>query len=84
MVSEIFKPESGLFSRRRGPRSNTTLTSLNLNGDACFFRMNCGKDKASIISGNQIGEEGTRVLSELLKTNVSLKRLDLSCDKKDV
>lgn len=32
--------------------------------------------------GNYIGEKGVKILSETLKTNTTLKSLDLSCVKK--
>ena len=32
MLSEVLKVDSGIFSRFRGLKSNTTLTSLNLSG----------------------------------------------------
>ena len=32
MISEAFKVDTGMFSRLRGYKPNTTLTSLNLSG----------------------------------------------------
>ena len=39
--------------------------------------------KTNTLIGNHFGVEGTRIVSELLKTNSSLMRLDLSCELKD-
>ena len=38
--------------------------------------------KWKIWTGNLIGESGARMISEALKTNTTLRTLDLTCDEK--
>ena len=38
--------------------------------------------KWKIWTGNNIGESGARMISESLKTNTTLTKLNLSCDEK--
>ncbi len=38
MISDVLKGDSGLMSRLRGYKSNTTLTSLNLSGSKTEVR----------------------------------------------
>lgn len=61
--------------------TNTTLTDLQLIGDN-------RKNKSNILSliayltfctGNSIKDDGAAVLSEVLKTNTTLKKLILTC-----
>ena len=37
-----------------------------------------------IWTGNNIGAEGARMISESLKTNTTLTELDLSCDENEI
>ena len=85
MISDVLKSDSGILSRIRGSKSNTTLTSLNLSGIKTDVkrRLNIIYSRKQIIgTDNQIGEEGTRMMSEALKSNSSLTKLNLDSNEK--
>jgi len=102
--------ESGARMISESLKTNTTLTTLSLNGDEKWSKMkwiiiiikktkewknemkniNDNENteerwqmiKWKIWTGNNIGESGTRMISESLKTNTTLTVLNLSCDEK--
>ena len=82
MISEVWKP-----SRFRG-KPNSSLTDLNLSRKKTeneVRKLMYGTEvlkEAIIGTDNQIGEEVTRILSEMLKTNKSLMHLDLSSQER--
>ncbi len=57
---------------------NNSLQSLNISG---IFIKNNNNNKyyLIILIGNEIGDEGVKIISESLKLNNFLESLDLSC-----
>ncbi len=70
MISEVLK-------------NNSVLTKLDLNGKLKGKRLNRkrkGKQKMEW-TGNEIGAEGTKAISELLESNSVLSELNLGSEK---
>ena len=91
--------ERGATSLSEALKSNTTLTELNLGGEdkrKKTHQRHLSTDNSSFlfpstgsafgvgeISLNDIGERGATSLSEALKSNTTLKKLNLSCQIKN-
>ena len=80
--------DTGATSMSEALKSNARLTKLILTGDdkrkKTHQRHPSIKHYIHILTDNQIGDAGVKSLSESLKSNVSLIKLDLCCkDKKD-
>lgn len=64
-------------------KTNTTLTSLTLNGND---NKQVSKDNithGNEMTGNEIEINGTKAMSEMLKVNTTLTSLDLMCNEEE-
>ena len=59
---------------------NTTLTTLNLRCEERKGKKR-KKEKEEIMTGNEIGVEGAKAMSEVLKVNTTLTSLNLGGDE---
>ena len=89
--TEINIGETGATLLSEALKSNTTLTGLNLSGEhkrnntemACINKPLLFSRLKRKQTGNNIGEKGTKPLSDALKSNTTLTELDLrGSDKK--
>ena len=64
-------------------KKNTTLTSLNLNGEKEEGKNVDENEKRTDeqLTDNRIGFEGAKSMSEMLKTNTTLTSLDMRCEE---
>ena len=82
ILNQALKADLRKVSKFWGLKTNSTLTSLCLNrGEMEFYFLSTDKFlKKCVETDNQIGKKEMRVICEIVKTNSSLKSLDLSCD----